>query len=381
MHQVTFDDDSIKALDEDIRGFIDRGVQPDDGEEREFNELALRLFHHQFSAIEPYQDVCRLQGYVPGEVERWDQIPAVPTKLFKELTLTTIDPNEAVSVFMSSGTKDPNRRSKVYMNDLGLRFYALSLQRTVDSYLFIEHDKLPAFMFCPPPEVAPNMALAYAFAAGMEEHLSEPPFYTVTGQKFDAETLMKRLEQVEERGEPVLLAGATFGFVHFIDVCKAQNISFSLPPGTLLCDSGGNKGLTREVGKEEFRDMACSFFGLEESRVLNALGMTEVSAGFIDNALYNHVHGIEKPRYKVNLPWTRTVAIDPLSFKRVPKGEKGLLRHFCLANRTTIAAIQTSDMGYEIDEGFEIIGRAAGTQLRGCSVAVDQMIGALKKKK
>jgi len=53
-----------------------------------------------------------------------------------------------------------------------------------------------------------------------------------------------------------------------------------------------------------------------------------------------------------------------------------LLRHYKLANRVTVVAIQTDDVGYELKGGFEIIGRAKGAEARGCSLAVEEMLQA-----
>jgi len=49
--------------------------------------------------------------------------------------------------------------------------------------------------------------------------------------------------------------------------------------------------------------------------------------------------------------------VDTKEFKGVPKGEIGLLRHYDLVNRAMVFAVQTDNLGYRTDEGFEIIGR------------------------
>jgi hypothetical protein len=65
--------------------------------------------------------------------------------------------------------------------------------------------------------------------------------------------------------------------------------------------------------------------------------------------------------------------LDPL-----PAGEEGLLRHFDLANRGHICAIQTDDMGRQVEDGFEVYGRAHEGASRGCSLTIDEMTRILE---
>jgi hypothetical protein len=37
-------------------------------------------------------------------------------------------------------------------------------------------------------------------------------------------------------------------------------------------------------------------------------------------------------------------------------------------------AIQTDDLGVARDGGFELLGRAAGAEARGCSLAVEELL-------
>jgi hypothetical protein len=46
-----------------------------------------------------------------------------------------------------------------------------------------------------------------------------------------------------------------------------------------------------------------------------------------------------------------------------------LLCHFDLANAGTAMAVLTEDVGRVVPDGFELIGRAAGGEERGCSLS------------
>ncbi len=81
-------------------------------------------------------------------------------------------------------------------------------------------------------------------------------------------------------------------------------------------------------------------------------------------------------RHKVVPPWVRTRVVDAETLDPVSDGSIGLLLHLDLANLDSVMAILTEDLGVAGQGGFEILGRAAGAELRGCSMAMDQWLTA-----
>jgi hypothetical protein len=45
-----------------------------------------------------------------------------------------------------------------------------------------------------------------------------------------------------------------------------------------------------------------------------------------------------------------------------------------LTNLSTVIAVQTDDLGVEVGDGFEILGRAPGAEAKGCSISVDELL-------
>lgn len=109
--------------------------------------------------------------------------------------------------------------------------------------------------------------------------------------------------------------------------------------------------------KEEYFGKCRNVLGLEEDFCINVLWICESSTIYFDNVLKNSFSGLKKERYKEIPPWTRTIAVDTREFKRLPKGEVGLLRHYDLTNRLMAFAVQTDNLGFETEDGFEIIGK------------------------
>jgi hypothetical protein len=373
--KYALDSDFTKSLFDDIRSFIQAGTEQKDTEDK-FTELALRLFEYQYNANEPYKKYCNKRGVKPGDIDDWKLIPFVAANAFKEVPLTTFPPDDAVKVFLSSGTTNPEKRSKVYLNQAGLDMYDLSLRQSIEAYYYTSPaEKLHIMFMCPTPDALPHdAAILHVPRIVIENHYIGEPHFLITREGLDIKFLVERLRQAESDGEAVAVMGPSFGFMHFFDYCSENDITFKLPPGSRLVDGGGYKGRSRELSKEDFLDLANRVTGIEPHMLNNVYSMTEIQTLFPDNVLYNHLRGIKEPRYKVNPPWTKILVVDPDTLEPLPKGKQGLMRYYCLASIVTVQALQSDDIGYETGSGFEVVGRAKGAEARGCSIAVDELL-------
>jgi hypothetical protein len=89
----------MNGLVDELLAFM---AQADAGEQA-FNNLALKLFAHQFEFNVPFQRFCRQRARTPRTVRRWQDIPAVPIAAFKEQTLSCWPPEQCERVFMTVG--------------------------------------------------------------------------------------------------------------------------------------------------------------------------------------------------------------------------------------------------------------------------------------
>ena len=102
--------------------------------------------------------------------------------------------------------------------------------------------------------------------------------------------------------------------------------------------------------------------------------MTELSSQAYTDALDRGVSW-DEARFQVP-DWVRVVAVDPATLQPLPAGDRGLLRWVDLANVDSVCAVQTSDLGVVHPEGgFDLLGRASGVELRGCSLAIEELVG------
>jgi hypothetical protein len=74
-------------------------------------------------------------------------------------------------------------------------------------------------------------------------------------------------------------------------------------------------------------------------------------------------------------PWARVVPVDPETLAPVGAGAVGLARVEDLANVDSAVVVLAQDRVRRVPGGVELLGRAPGAPPRGCSIAIDEMLG------
>lgn len=341
--------------------------QPQGGDDA-FNRLALRLFAHQFRHNLAFQRYCRQQQKTVRTVRHWRDIPAVPIDAFKELTLSCVPPDDCERVFMTSGTTRAGSRGRHHHPHL--RVYDASMKRYFAQRFMRGAARVRMGILFPTEAMMPNSSLAHYLALAIDAFGADGSEYFVNPQGMDVDRLCDTLDAVQREGSPYALLGASYSFVHLMDELARRGLSFALPPGSRLFDTGGFKGQSRELEMGDFYRQLEACFGVPASACTNMYGMTELSTQFYDDG--NAV----QPAVKSGPHWIRSRAIDPLTGQDVPNGERGILVHCDLANFNSVTTILTEDVGVMVDGGFLLLGRAEGTQAKGCSMAMDAFLQA-----
>ncbi len=365
-----------EKLDEAILAFIEKT----EVSESEFNDLALQIFAYQFERNEPYRNLCLKKGKTPETVSHWSEIPPVPTQAFKVLDLACEPVSQAQAVFLSSGTtQGEQKRSRHYI--FNLRLYETSVLRWFEPHMLPERIPLPIAVLFPPPSELPNSSLGHMLATivdkwGVKGRANLSSDWFIRNGRLLADELASWLRCAEADGQPVMLLGTSFSFLHFLDWCSANGLSFQLPQGSRLMDTGGFKGRSREVTRDELYRLYEQVFGIPSEWCINEYGMAELSSQFYDGTVgqpYFAPHNCSK---RLHSPphWVRTKVLNPETLEEIGEGKTGVLCHYDLANRGSIMAVLTEDLGIREDEGFVLLGRAKGSELRGCSVLVDELL-------
>ena len=357
---------AVQELDADILAFIEKGMDVQDV--GEFNRLALRAFALQFNHIPVYRGYCERRGKTPEAVASWEDIPALFTDAFKEAQLSLL-PEATVRTFMTSGTTSPGERGRIHYDEAGLSLMDATIRIAASDMLFPDGMQAAVLVIAPPPDMAPHMIMSYGMNRLMQYFGLPHSEFFIGENGFEIQAFIAALKRCETDGVPAAVCGGTSGLVNFFNYCHDRGLRWHLPPGSRCLDAGGFKAGARQPGREAFLASCENVLGIKKNFCINLLGLTETASQFYDNTLLAH----DGPIAKVSPAWTRTIAVDPDTLEPLPRGETGLLRHFDLANRGHICAIQTDDLGRSVDGGFEILGRARDDQTRGCSLTIDEM--------
>ena len=245
-------------------------------------------------------------------------------------------------VFYSSGTTEGNH-SKHHMDLSAWQLYDMSLSQGFYKFVW---EKLDIIALMPSPVEAPHSSLSYMLGqlCAKEFHWGNP------------EKLGSRLSEIAAVGKPICLFGTAFAFIELFDSTERN---WTFPEGSKVVETGGFKGRTREVSKDELYAMFETRLGVPLGNCIAEYGMSEMSSQFYDVGRT----GFQAPH------WLRWRIIDPIT---LDDAEKGLLRVYDLANWNSVAVIQTQDMVKRLPENrFELLGRASDAELRGCSLMVE----------
>lgn len=342
----------------------------DGASDEAFNWQALALFAHQFAHNAPFQRFCRQRGKTPRTVKSWQDIPAVPISAFKALSLTSQPPCSTDRVFMTSGTTQGDVKGKHHHPTLAV--YDASMRANFSRRFMQGQDRIAMGILFPTEELMPNSSLAHYLALALQTFGAAGSGYFMGPAGLDTAGVCAALAQAEATGQPFALLGASYSLVHLMDALLQQGRKFSLPAGSRVLDTGGFKGQSREIPMAEFYAQLTALLGVAPGQCINMYGMTELSTQFYDdgNALL--------PAVKSGPHWIRSRLVNPLTGDEVPYGEQGVLAHCDLANFNSVTTILTEDVGVAVAGGFLLLGRAEGTQAKGCSLAVEEFLQAAR---
>jgi hypothetical protein len=336
----------------------------------EFDAMALRLFAHQHANNAAYRRFCQLRGAAPRTVKSWRDIPAVPISAFKEVTLSCTPPEQVQRVFMTSGTTRGDVKGRHYHPTIAV--WDASWKDNFARRFLAGTERVPMAILFPDEAAMPNSSLAHYLAMAVRHFGTARSAWFVGPHGMDLEDLLAWLRQAEAEGAPCAVLGASYSFVHLVDALRERGERLRLPAGSRILDTGGYKGHSRELPLEDFYAGLEAFLGVPRARCINMYGMTELSTQLYDDG------NVLVPSVKTGPHWLRSRLVDPLTGREVPRGERGVLVHCDLANFNSVTSILTEDVGVAAGEGFLLLGRAEGTQARGCSLAVAEFLQAAR---
>ncbi len=341
-------DFETKKLDTKILKFI-RGHSEKESTDEAFNGLALQLFAYQYRRNILYQRFCRMEGKGPKNVLHWSRVPAMPAAGFKELVLTTFQKKNSIKIFRTSGTTHQKILRGAHFFDT-LRLYEAAIVPPFRRFLLRGASGADLRFLISSPKDASDSSLSFMMGVVRRKFAKGGGrFYIKEGRPLFKE-LAADLGRAKSK---VLILATVLALKGFLDYLKKEKSSFRLPAGSRLMETGGFKGVSRSVSKAVLYAECKKVLGIPANDCISEYGMTELSSQFYSEGPKGLFRGSA---------WTRTIECE------------GLLRHFDLANRGSVMAVQTEDRGKVKTGGFELLGRAKGAELRGCSLSYEEFI-------
>ena len=328
--------------------------------EATFDEGLAAVVGYQRAFNEPLAAYWRRRGFT-AERPQAGEVPAVMTDLFRSVRLTSSEAEPAL-VFRTSGTTSGARGEHWR---LSTEAYDEGAARHFGAMVLPGGERRRFVKWCFDPRDMPDASLSH-MVADLERRFGVGVGAWQLGRDGLRPEAISELSELEE---PVVVFTTAFALSWLLERLDAP---VALPPGSLLIETGGFKGKSREIPRDELYALAQAALGLPAAAMLSEYSMTELSSQLYSRQVVDQRAG-ETQRLLVPPAWCRVLAIDPASGQPVAPGEEGLLRFIDLANVETVVAVQTADRGRVTDGGVELLGRAPGAVARGCGLSVEEL--------
>lgn len=328
-----------------------------------------------------YKSMLESINFDLDSVKDYRELPFLPVRLFKELSLKSVSQENVVKTMTSSGTSG-QQVSKIYLD----RATSSNQQKTMVKIVsdFTGSSRMPMIILdCPSVIKDRNMFSARgAGILGFSLFGAKKIYALNDNMQLDVEALHEFLKKYQ--GQKIFLFGFTFMvwqyFYKELVRLKKEGITFDLSNGILIHGGGWKKLISEAVRSEEFHAGLKDVCGLDS--IHDYYGMVEQTGCIYMQCECGHLHASI---------FSDVITRNPLDFSECKIGEKGILQ--------VVSAIPESYPGHSLlteDEGiilgeddcpcgrkgkyFKIFGRIKKAEIRGCSdtFAADHSGSAVK---
>jgi long-chain-fatty-acid---luciferin-component ligase len=334
-------------------------------------------FEFHYGSCLTYQRFCASQGVSPATVRSPEdivRIPLIPTSMFKELAISSVDEEAITKVCRSSGTQ--GSISRVLRDDVSLERFVGSIRISAEQLLDL-HTEAHIFNLGPDSDEAGDVWFPYVMSLLA---LLRPSGNYVVDDVFYPRALVEDLQVLDSQVQPVLVGPPIF-FVYLLRFLEEEGLALDLGTrGGFLVTGGGWKAFAGEqVDRQVFVTSCMQGFGLlRPARVRDAYNMVELNTVILECEFgVKHIP-----------PWLVVEALDPGTLSPVPPGATGLLGFWDPLPRSYPGFILSDDFGM-IGQGTCRCGRSGRTmdywrrvakvEGRGCALTMDQTTRTLKQ--
>jgi hypothetical protein len=357
---MTHPDSDAAALRRDAQKFI----QNWNAREDDFNGLAMRVFAHQFARNRPFRAYCSALGASPGNVSRWQDVPALPVDAFRWADVACADPHPPAAVFHTSGTTSEQTGRHIFGS---LDLYEAAAFSHFKRACMPDMDRMRMFILTQPPDEAPHSSLVWMLDL-LRRRLGDgrSRFFVhrdafASKDAIEMDDFIAAARRAAEDRSPVFILSTHAAAARLLRRCA----HLPFPAGSRLMVTGGSKNIPDAMGPSELLRAAAETWAIPPERVFGEYGMTELSS-----QCYTHPAAAPQPAESLETyyppPWMRVRVVDPSTGADMADGA---VQAVDMANIDSCAFILTADRAARTGEGFRLLGRLSRAVPRGCSLA------------
>ena len=325
--------------------------------------LALTEYHRGHCA--EYANMLRTIDYSAEQVKHYEDLPFLPVRLFKEMTLKSISDDEVFKTMTSSGTSG-QQVSRIFLD----RETAVNQQKTLVKLVssIAGGSRMPMIIIdC--PSVVKNRAMFSARGAGILG-------FSIFGRKKiyalndDMELQLAAIREfiAENHDKRIFLFGFTFMiWQHFYKVLLDSGEKLDLSNAVLFHGGGWKKLVQEAVEPQQFNKALQQVCGLK--RVVNYYGMVEQTGCIYTECECGHLHAST---------YSDVIVRRGIDFSVADMGEAGIIQVVSLLPKSYPGhSLLTEDEGVILGQDdcpcgrkgkyFKVLGRLKQAEIRGCS--------------
>ena len=320
-----------------------------------------------YSKSDSYKKMLDAIGFDVNSISSYVDIPFLPVRMFKELNLSSIPPEEIVKTMTSSGTTG-QQVSKIFLDRETSANQTKVLTKIVSS--FIGKKRVP-MLILDSSSVVKDRTMFSARGAGIlgfSMFGSDRLYAFDENMQLDIEALNAFIQKHEN--ETIFIFGFTFMiWQHFykelIKIAERPDLSKAI-----LIHGGGWKKLQAEaVSSEEFKKCLFEVCNIEPANIHDYYGMVEQTGTIYMECEYECLH---------TSIFSDVIIRRPSDFSVADHNETGIIEVVSLLPRSYPGhALLTEDEGVVLGEDdckcgrqgkyFKVLGRIKNAEIRGCS--------------
>ena len=323
-----------------------------------FDKIKKLTTHHKKNCRE-YKNF--LNNYFVSNYKQLEDLPYIPTSVFKKFELKSIKNDEITKRMISSGTTGKN--SQIFLNNEN----AL-LQTKVLSQLFRENvikERVPMIILDRDPSLLKNSKITARIAAinGFSIYGKHHTFLIKENNEIDFDKFFKFISKYKDN-KFIIFGFTSSVYDFFLKLEKIKNIS--LKNAVLLHGGGWKKLESQKISNDKFRQNLKKKFKF--SKIINYYGLIEQTGsiffecneGYFHTSVYSDIYIRDE---KLKLAHNKKKGLVQL-ISVLPTSYPG--HNILTEDIGAVYGIHNCKCG-RLGKYFKIFGRAQGSELRGCS--------------